>query len=82
MQAMTVKEIAAAAGGVWLNPTENAPDVTSVSTDSRKIPEGCLFIPLVGEKFDGHNFIEQSLEKGATGCLCRSSGYHELSGSL
>ena len=52
MQAMTVKEIAAAVNGVWLNPRENAPDVTSVSTDSRKIPAGCLFIPLVGEKFD------------------------------
>ena len=70
MQAMTVKEIAAAAGGVWLNPVESAIDVTSISTDSRKIPEGCLFIPLVGEKFDGHNFIGQSLEKGAAGCLC------------
>lgn len=70
MQAMTVKEIAAAVGGVWLNPVENAIDVTSISTDSRKIPEGCLFIPLVGEKFDGHNFIGQSLEKGAAGCLC------------
>ena len=70
MQAMTVKEIAAAVNGVWLNPRENAPDVTSVSTDSRKIPAGCLFIPLVGEKFDGHNFIDQSLASGAAGCLC------------
>ena len=70
MQAMTVKEIAAAVNGVWLNPRENAPDVTGVSTDSRKIPAGCLFIPLVGEKFDGHNFIDQSLASGAAGCLC------------
>lgn len=56
--------------GVWLNPRENVPDVTGVSTDSRKIPAGCLFIPLVGEKFDGHNFIDQSLASGAAGCLC------------
>ena len=70
MQAMTVKEIAAAVNGVWLNPRENVPDVTGVSTDSRKIPAGCLFIPLVGEKFDGHNFIDQSLASGAAGCLC------------
>lgn len=70
MQTMTVKEIAAAVNGVWLNPREDAQNVTSVSTDSRKIPVGCLFIPLVGEKFDGHNFIDQSLEAGAVGCLC------------
>ena len=70
MQAMTVNEIAAAVNGRWLNPREDAPDVTGVSTDSRKIPAGCLFIPLVGEWFDGHNFIEQSLASGAAGCLC------------
>ena len=70
MQPMTVKEIAAAVNGVWLNPREDVPSVASVSTDSRKIPAGCLFIPLVGEKFDGHNFIDQSLASGAAGCLC------------
>ena len=70
MQSMTVREIAAAVGGVWLNPREDAPEFTGVSTDSRKIPAGCLFIPLVGEKFDGHNFIDPSLEAGAAGCLC------------
>ena len=31
--------------------------VTSVSTDSRDIPKGCLFICLEGEKFDGHDFV-------------------------
>ena len=70
MQSMTVKEITAAVGGVWWNPTETDPEVTAVCTDSRKLTPGCLFVPWVGEKFDGHDFIDSALEKGAAGCLC------------
>lgn len=41
-----------------------------VSTDSRRVEQGCLFIPLVGERFDGHTYLTQALENGAAGCLC------------
>ncbi len=70
MQPMTVQEIAAAAGGVWQPPRADAPAVSAVSTDSRKIQPGCLFVPWVGERFDGHDYIDQALEGGAAGCLC------------
>ena len=70
MQPMTVKDIAAAVHGVWWNPREDAPAVTAVCTDSRKLTPGCLFLPWVGEKFDGHNFIDAALDAGAAGCLC------------
>ena len=70
MQPMTVKEIAAAVAGVWWNPKEDVPPVTAVCTDSRKITPGCLFLPWVGEKFDGHHFIDAALDAGAAGCLC------------
>ncbi|MCF2664184.1 UDP-N-acetylmuramoyl-tripeptide--D-alanyl-D-alanine ligase [Oscillibacter valericigenes] len=70
MQPMTIKEIAAAVNGVWWNPREDAAPVTAVCTDSRKITPGCLFLPWVGEKFDGHDFIDMALDKGAAGCLC------------
>ena len=70
MQPMTVKEIAAAVDGVWLNPWEGDPVISSVCTDSRKITPGCLFLPWVGERFDGHDFIDASLDAGAAGCLC------------
>ncbi len=43
--------------------------IKSVTTDSRKIKEGCLFIPLKGKRFDGHDFINQAFEKGAVCCL-------------
>lgn len=70
MLPMTISEIAAAVEGTWLNPRENVAPVTTVCTDSRALTEGCLFLPWVGERFDGHHFIESALEGGAAGCLC------------
>ena len=70
MLPFTVEELAAAVGGVRLDHGENTVSVAAVSTDSRAIRPGCLFIPLVGEKFDGHRFIDAALEAGAAGTLC------------
>lgn len=39
--------------------------ITSVSTDTRKIETGCLFICLKGERFDAHDFVPQAVENGA-----------------
>jgi len=39
--------------------------VTSVSTDSRSLTTGDLFVALRGERFDGHQFVEQALSRGA-----------------
>ena len=38
----------------------------NVATDSRKVCENTLFVPLIGEKQDGHKYILQSVEKGAS----------------
>ena len=65
MQPMTVTEIASAVKGVWWNPSEQVPVVSAVSTDSRRIVPGSLFLPWVGEKFDGHLFIDAALDAGA-----------------
>lgn len=40
-----------------------------VSTDTRTLKTGELFIALIGENFDGHNFIEAALQKGACGAV-------------
>ncbi len=70
MQPMTIQEITDAVHGIWWNPREGTAPVTSVSTDSRKLTPGCLFVPWRGEKFDGHDFIDAALDAGAAGCLC------------
>lgn len=40
-----------------------------VSTDTRKITPGVLFVALQGENFDGHDFIEKAQEAGAAACV-------------
>jgi len=43
---------------------------TSISTDSRSIQDGELFIPLTGNNFDGHAFIPLAYDKSQGGSLC------------
>ncbi len=40
-------------------------DSLSVTTDSRKVTPGCIFVALKGEHFDGNDFVEQALTQGA-----------------
>lgn len=40
-----------------------------ISTDSRLVNKGNLFIALKGEKFDGHDFVQKALDHGAAGIL-------------
>ena len=45
------------------------PPVTSITCDSRKVSEGCLFIGLPGERVDGGRFWKQALNAGAVAAL-------------
>ncbi|TLS35240.1 UDP-N-acetylmuramoyl-tripeptide--D-alanyl-D-alanine ligase [Pseudalkalibacillus caeni] len=50
-------------------PAEKKLAFAAVVTDSRKEMDQSLFIPIIGERFDGHQFIEQAVENGAAGSL-------------
>lgn len=43
--------------------------VRGVFTDSRTVSPGGLFVPLPGERFDGHAYVEETLRAGAAGSL-------------
>ncbi len=45
--------------------------VTEVIYDSRKVSEGCLFICIEGANFDGHNFAEDVVRRGAKVLIVR-----------
>ena len=45
--------------------------VEGVSTDSRKIGFGQLFVALEGERFDGHDYVEAVIERGAAAVMVR-----------
>ncbi|MFZ5985967.1 MAG: UDP-N-acetylmuramoyl-tripeptide--D-alanyl-D-alanine ligase [Bacillota bacterium] len=72
METLKCEEIVKATGGVLLSGDMDA-SFDSISTDSRKIKQGDLFIPLIGEKFDGHQYIENSFKEGAKGCLTQKN---------
>ncbi len=44
-------------------------EYTGVSTDSRTVAEGNLYVALVGERFDGHEFVAHALSNGALGAV-------------
>jgi len=44
-------------------------EYAGVSTDSRSVGKGALYIALLGESFDGHDFVVDALAKGAAGAV-------------
>ena len=67
MKDLTIRNIIGAVHGKYHGPRDILEkEVTDVVIDSRKASEGCLFIPIKGERVDGHDFIPQVMEeKGA-----------------
>src|SRR5713226_9905546 len=43
--------------------------VEKISTDSRTLKRGELFVALRGENFDGHKFVEAAAKSGAAGAI-------------
>ena len=75
MEALTLRQLLEAVNGTLLGEFDNLDAaVAGVSTDSRSIGPGCLFIPLEGERFDGHSFINTALEAGAAGIVVSNHG--------
>ena len=57
-------------GGIPISPM-------NLSTDSRSLKSGDLFLALSGENFDGFKFVETALKKGAVGAICERDGERE-----
>ncbi|MEG6585938.1 UDP-N-acetylmuramoyl-tripeptide--D-alanyl-D-alanine ligase [Dendrosporobacter sp. 1207_IL3150] len=76
MAEFTVSDVCNATGGK--SKSNFRTEFSGISTDTRTIKSGNLFVALVGEQFDGHNFIDKAIEKGAAGILissCLSNSY-------
>src|SRR2546422_306849 len=68
---LSLDEIIKATGGQFLTPGPRppAPFVTGVSTDTRTLRDGDLFVPLRGPRADGHDFIADAFHRGAAAAL-------------
>lgn len=65
----TLEHIAELCGGTLADPSAGQTKVRGVFTDSRSVLTGGLFVPLAGERFDGHAYVEETLRAGAAGAL-------------
>lgn len=62
----TTKEIAEVTGGELAGGDV---EVSGVSTDTRTIEKGALFVAVKGERFDGNDYIEQAAHNGAAAAI-------------
>ena len=49
--------------------------VNNIAIDSRKIRKGDLFVAINGSNHNGHDYIQESINRGATGILCSDISY-------
>ncbi|MCL0067410.1 UDP-N-acetylmuramoyl-tripeptide--D-alanyl-D-alanine ligase [Peptococcaceae bacterium] len=68
MKNFTLGEITLAVDGELMQGDKNK-TVSSVSIDTRTLKKGDLFFALRGTKYDAHEFLEQAVEKGASGLV-------------
>ena len=65
---ITAREIIPPINGTLISGSPET-TFTGISTDSRSIGKGELFWALIGERFDGHDFVHRALEQGAAGLV-------------
>src|SRR5438105_3194879 len=72
MNPLPLSQIAQFAGGAILSG-DGTVLIQKVSTDSRTLKPGDLFVALRGQNFDGHNFVEPAARAGAAGAIVEST---------
>jgi len=65
---LTSDQVATIVGGRRLAAATD-PQISGLSTDSRTLQSGDLFVPLRGPNYDGHDYLRQAVEHGAAACL-------------
>jgi UDP-N-acetylmuramoyl-tripeptide--D-alanyl-D-alanine ligase len=66
MNSLSLSQVADSLNGVWRGTDVS---FSSVSTDSRTLVENDLYIALKGPRFNGHEFVEQAINKGAVAVM-------------
>jgi len=73
MKNITLSQLADMTGGKLVNCNAPRKFANSLRIDSRKVKPGDVFIALKGASFDGHDFIEEAVSKGALAVLSESN---------
>ncbi|MBC2684117.1 UDP-N-acetylmuramoyl-tripeptide--D-alanyl-D-alanine ligase [Bacillus toyonensis] len=65
----TLKQVEQMINGTGLAEQYEGITIQGVSIDTRKIEKGNLYVPIQGEHFDGHAFVDKAVENGAVATL-------------
>ncbi|MCC3358079.1 UDP-N-acetylmuramoyl-tripeptide--D-alanyl-D-alanine ligase [Bacillus sp. REN16] len=68
----TLAQIEQMANGEKLDPQHQNVVIEGVSIDTRTISPGNLYIPIIGDTFNGHQFVNAAIENGAAAVLWES----------
>lgn len=78
MATFEVDEVLAATKGTLLSQGKIKGKFRGVQTDSRAVKPGDLFVALIGQNFDGHDFIQKAWQQGAKGVVVEKPGVGKL----
>ena len=65
---MDMRAVAEITGGHLMQNGASV-EFQGISTDSRTVQPGDLFVPLRGDHYDGHDYLTQAIQRGAAACL-------------
>ena len=65
---MDMRDVAEITGGHLMQNGASV-ELQGISTDSRTVQPGDLFVPLRGDNYDGHDYLTQAIQRGAAACL-------------
>lgn len=84
MLSLSLKELGKFANGKALREAQNGNGelIQGISIDSRTLQKGNLFVALEGEKFDGHDFIQEAVNKGAKAVIVEKSKLNKVPENL
>jgi len=74
---LNIEDIFNLPSAVIYNP-DNFKSITKVAIDSRKVKKGSLFIAIMGNNLDGHNFVNAAVKNGAAAILIDRKRYKDF----
>ncbi len=76
---ITAKQVLSPINGTWVSGRQET-ILSGISTDSRTIRPGELFWALCGDRYDGHNFVEEAVGKEAAGVVVQEDHWRKAQG--
>ncbi|AEJ61193.1 UDP-N-acetylmuramoylalanyl-D-glutamyl-2,6-diamin opimelate/D-alanyl-D-alanyl ligase [Spirochaeta thermophila DSM 6578] len=82
LPALSLDQLASIVGARLVAPSGERPPIRRVTIDSRECEEGVLFVPLRGRFTDGHLYLGEAFQRGASAALVQETVFSEAGSAL